>query len=218
MQNTAAANPAGRILPTLRLTRYNIGMSTTPRTILVCVTGGIAAYKVCDVVSKLVQGGAIVNVAMTQEATHFVGPTTFQALTNRPVQTTLWSPADASGADTIPHINLAQSADLVVVAPATANIIAKLAAGIADELVSTLLLAAHPKRIVMAPAMNEAMWKHPATQRNCQTVLDWGVTFVGPGSGWQACRTVGAGRMAESAEILAAVQARLTAAPTVHTI
>ncbi len=186
-------------------------MSVASRTILVCVTGGIAAYKVCDVVSKLVQAGAVVNVAMTREATEFVGPTTFQALTNRSVHTTLWSEPAASGGPTIPHINLAQSADLVLVAPATANIIAKLAAGVADELISTLLLAAETGRVLMAPAMNEAMWNHPATQRNCKTVLDWGVTFVGPGSGWQACRTVGAGRMADPPEILAAVETRLVA-------
>lgn len=175
--------------------------------ILVCVTGGIAAYKVCEVVSKLVQSGAGVSVAMTAEATHFVGPTTFAALTNRPVQTTLWSPTDSP--QTIPHIQLAQKADLILVAPATANCIAKLAQGIADELVSTLLLAADPKRVLLAPAMNQGMWSHPATQRNISQIQTDGITLIGPNSGWQACRDVGAGRMSEPGEILETIRKHL---------
>lgn len=178
----------------------------TKRTILVCLTGGIAAYKVCEVVSKLVQAGAGVHVAMTAEAQHFVGPTTFQALTGNAVATTLWNPSEATP---IPHINLAQGADLILVAPATANILAKLAQGIADELVSTLLLAAPPARLLLAPAMNQEMWLHPATQRNVATLAEWGIARVGPATGWQACRTIGPGRMSEPAEILAAVEAKL---------
>lgn len=185
------------------------------RQILVCVTGGIAAYKVCEVVSKLVQAQAAVDVAMTAEATQFVGPVTFQALTNRAVHTTLWTPTEGAGGKPIPHINLAQAADLVLVAPATANILGKLANGIADDLVSTLLMAADPKRVLVAPAMNEAMWGHPAVKRNCESALSFGVSFVGPGSGWQACRTVGAGRMSEPADILAAVEAKLATLPGV---
>ena len=161
--------------------------------ILLCVTGGIAAYKVCEVASRLVQRGADVHVAMTAEALQFVGAMTFQALTGHAVATSLWDAQDAGGP--VPHIALAQNADLVIVAPATANVIAKLAHGVADDLVPTLLLAAEPKRILMAPAMNEQMWNHPATQANCKTVAAYGVELVGPGSGWQACRTVGAGRM-----------------------
>jgi len=122
------------------------------RSILVCVCGGIAAYKVCDVVSKLVQAGAAVTVAMTDEALHFVGATTFQALSANPVYTDLWTHVETKDPQ---HIRLAQKSDLVLVAPATANIMAKMAHGIADELVSTLLLAADPKHIVIAPAMNE---------------------------------------------------------------
>ncbi len=174
--------------------------------ILICITGGIAAYKVCEVVSRLNQAGAIINVAMTDEAQKFIGPTTFQALTGRPVATTLWHPSEANP---IPHINLAQQADMILVAPATANIIAKLACGIADELVSTLLLAANPKRVYMAPSMNEQMWDHPATQRNLKTVRDYGVTYFGPASGWQACGTVGVGRMIEAAEIIEQVKEAL---------
>jgi phosphopantothenoylcysteine decarboxylase/phosphopantothenate--cysteine ligase len=183
------------------------------REILVCVTGGIAAYKVCDVVSKLVQAGAGVAVAMTAEAAHFVGPTTLAALSNRPVSTTLWAGAEGTGGGggaQIPHIQLAQQADLVLVAPATANILAKLAHGIADELVSTLLLAAEPQRVLLAPAMNQGMWSHPATRRNVARVLEDGASIVGPGTGWQACRDIGAGRMSEPSEILEAVRAHLT--------
>lgn len=179
------------------------------RQILVCVCGGIAAYKVCDVVSKLVQARAAVIVAMTKEAQQFVGATTFQALTNRPVHTDLW----ANDQHDVQHIKLAQGADLVVVAPCTANMLGKMANGIADDLVSTLLMAAEPKRVLAAPAMNEQMWQHPATQRNAKQVFGDGVQFVGPGAGWQACRTVGVGRMSESAEILAAIENKLATMP-----
>jgi phosphopantothenoylcysteine decarboxylase/phosphopantothenate--cysteine ligase len=176
------------------------------RQVLICVCGGIAAYKVCDVVSKLVQRGASVQVTMTAEAQHFVGATTFQALTARPVYTDLWTNLDAQDPQ---HIRLAQKSDLIVVAPATANVIAKMAHGLADDLISTLLLAANPRQILCAPAMNEAMWNHPATQRNCKTVVETGVELIGPGSGWQACRTVGQGRMSEAAEIVQRVEQRL---------
>ena len=176
------------------------------RSILVCVCGGIAAYKVCDVVSKLAQARANVTVAMTAESLHFVGATTFQALSANPVYTDLWTHVDAKDPQ---HIRLAQHADLILVAPCTANMLAKMANGIADELVSLLLLAADPKRVVAAPAMNEGMWNHPATQRNAKRVFEDGVQFVGPGTGWQACRTNGVGRMVEAAEILAWVGEKL---------
>lgn len=175
--------------------------------ILLCVTGGIAAYKVCEVASKLTQAGASVHVAMTAEATQFVGAVTFQALTQNPVATTLWHVNETMP---IPHVNLAQSVDLILVAPATANIIAKYACGIADELVSSLLLAADPKRVYIAPAMNEQMWNHPATQRNLKTVHEYGVTYIGPANGWQACGTVGVGRMVEASEIIEVVKKVLT--------
>ena len=189
------------------------------RTILVCVCGGIAAYKVCELVSKLVQAGASVSVAMTAEALHFVGPTTFQALTANPVATDLWASDSTqhsalSTQHSVSHIALAQKCDLIVVAPCTANMLGKMAHGLADELVSTLLLAAEPKRILIAPAMNEQMWNHPATQRNAKQVFADGVQFVGPGTGWQACRTIGIGRMSEPAEILEAIAVKLAALTT----
>jgi phosphopantothenoylcysteine synthetase/decarboxylase len=180
--------------------------SAKSSSVLVCVCGGIAAYKVCDVVSKLVQAGVAVEVAMTEAAQKFVGAVTFQALSARPVITDMWSATDTTDPQ---HIRLARHADAILVAPATANAIGHLAQGLADDLVSTLLLAADPKRVILAPAMNEAMWNHPAVQANIATVQGFGVTLVGPGSGWQACRTVGVGRMSEPAEILTAVHARL---------
>jgi len=176
------------------------------RSILVCVCGGIAAYKVCDIVSKLAQARATVTVAMTEESLHFVGATTFQALTANTVYTDLWTHVDGKDPQ---HIRIAQQSDLILVAPCTANTLAKMANGIANDLVSTLLLAADPKRVVIAPAMNESMWNHPATQRNAKRVFDDGVQFIGPGAGWQACRTVGVGRMSEPKEILEAVEAKL---------
>ncbi len=175
--------------------------------ILVCVCGGIAAYKVCDVVSKLAQAQASVTVAMTTEAQQFVGPTTFQALTANTVYTDLFTAIEGKDPQ---HIRLAQNADLILVAPCTANTLAKMAHGLANDLVSTLLLAADPRKVVIAPAMNEGMWNHPATQRNAKRVLDDGIQFIGPGSGWQACRTIGVGRMSESAEIIDYIMQKLS--------
>jgi phosphopantothenoylcysteine decarboxylase/phosphopantothenate--cysteine ligase len=177
------------------------------RKILVCVCGGIAAYKVCDVVSKLAQAQAHVTVAMTSEAQQFVGPTTFQALTAQAVYTDLWAHVEAKDPQ---HIRLAKEADLIVVAPCTANMLGKMANGIADDLVSVLLLAADPRKVVIAPAMNEGMWNHPATQRNAKRIFDDGIQFIGPGSGWQACRAVGTGRMSEPSEILEWIGNKLT--------
>lgn len=176
---------------------------------VVCVTGGIAAFKTAALVSALVQAGCAVDVAMTRNARRFVGPLTFRALTGRKVFTSAWS--DADGAD-IQHLKLTSETDLVVVAPATANIIGKLAGGLADDLVSALLLgAACP--ILMAPAMNTRMWQHPAVQRNVQFLTASGVTLIGPHDGWLACRDVGPGRMSEVNEVFDAVAARLTAHP-----
>lgn len=181
-------------------------MNLKNRTILVCVCGGIAAYKVCEVVSKLAQAGASVRVAMTAEAQKFVGVATFQALTANPVYTDLWISPEGRDPQ---HIRLAQKEDLIVVAPCTANMMGKMAQGIADELVSTLLLAADPKKVVIVPAMNEGMWNHPATQRNAARLREDGVEAIGPGTGWQACGTVGVGRMSEPKEILEWVERRL---------
>lgn len=175
--------------------------------VLVCVTGGIAAYKTAALVSALVQRGCGVTTAMTRAARRFVGPTTFEALTGRPVATSMWRRHNAGE---IQHLTLTERADLVVVAPATANIIGKLAGGIADDLVSTLLLGADCP-VLIAPAMNARMWANPATQRNIQFLRECGYAFVGPDEGWQACRAVGPGRMSEPEAILAAISASLPA-------
>lgn len=168
----------------------------TGKTVLLGVTGGIAAYKSCILVRLLQKHGARVKVVMSDHATEFVGPLTFRALTHEPVAIGLFD--DPS--DPIHHISLAQEPDLVIVAPATANIIAKMAQGIADDLISTTLLAT-PRPILVAPAMNTGMWKAPATQRNVQTLQSRGVHVVGPGSGYLACGDVDSGRMSEPEDI-----------------
>lgn len=175
--------------------------------IVVGVTGGIAAYKVCEVVSKLVQRGAGVTVAMTRSARRFVGQTTFRALTARRVLTSMWS-ADQPG--DVQHIQVTDTADLMLVAPATANLLAKVAAGIADDLVTTLIVSA-ASPVIMAPAMNARMWANPIVQRNATTLAELGYRMVAPHEGWLACRTVGPGRMAEPDEIVDAVVAVLLA-------
>jgi phosphopantothenoylcysteine decarboxylase/phosphopantothenate--cysteine ligase len=173
-----------------------------PREILVGVTGGIAAYKTAALVSELVQGGAGVTVVMSKCARQFIGAATFRALTGRAVATRSFDP-DAHPLG--PHIELARQAEILCIAPATANFIAKAAQGIADDLLSTLLLSfAGP--IVLAPAMNKEMWAKPAVQRNVAQLRADGVHLVGPSEGWQSCRDRGVGRMAESAEIAAALR------------
>lgn len=178
--------------------------------VVVCVCGGIAAYKTAQLVSQLVQSGVGVTVAMTQNAQRFVCPLTFRALTARTVYTNAWE-ADAN-AD-IQHLKLSEAADLILVAPATANILGKLANGIADDLISALLLGAECP-VLLAPAMNTRMWEHPATQRNVaflrQTVR---AILVGPDAGWLACREVGPGRMSEPHELVQAVHAQLVLRP-----
>jgi phosphopantothenoylcysteine decarboxylase/phosphopantothenate--cysteine ligase len=182
--------------------------------VLVCVTGGIAAYKTAALVSALVQQGAGVTVAMTRNARRFVGPVTFEALTGRPVASSMWRRRAAAD---IQHLTLSETTDLIVVAPATANIMGKLASGIADDLVSTLLLGAECP-VVLAPAMNTRMWRHPAIQRNVAWLRENGYTLVGPEEGWQACGAVGPGRMSEPETLLAEMQKQLlTAPPRLHT-
>lgn len=172
------------------------------RRIIVGVCGGIAAYKACTLVSRLAQGGAQVTVAMTEAATHFVGPVTFQALSARPVYTSPWQHTEAHDPQ---HIALATSADAMVIAPCTMDAMARLATGRADDVVVLIASAIDPRRtpILLAPSMNEVMWNQASTQRNARTLADDGFRFVGPGQGWQACRHVGAGRMSEPEEILA---------------
>jgi len=178
--------------------------------VLVCVCGGIAAYKVCEVVSKLVQRGAGVTVAMTRSARKFVGPTTIQALTGRRVLTGLWSADDP---DDVQHIAMTGAADLVLVAPATANIIGKIASGIADDVVTTLVISA-ASPVVLAPAMNDRMWANAIVQSNVAALKKHGYTLVGPGEGWLACRSIGPGRMAEPTEILETVVGKLNSQST----
>jgi phosphopantothenoylcysteine decarboxylase/phosphopantothenate--cysteine ligase len=171
------------------------------REIVVGVTGGIAAYKTAMVVSRLVQAGSGVSVVMTASAAKFVTPLTFQTLTGRPVHTDLFaSPGEYHG----DHIALAERAELVVVAPATANCLAKLAHGVADDLLSTTLLAIDAP-LLFAPAMNSRMWQHPAVQANVKTLRERGVRFIGPEEGRLACGTTGPGRMAEPEDILAEI-------------
>jgi len=166
--------------------------------VLVGVTGGIAAYKVCEVVSRLVQRGAGVTVAMTRSARRFVGRVTFQALSGRRVLTSLWQ--DDPPGD-VQHIGLTGTADLLLVAPATANVIGKIASGMADDLLTTLVVSAGSP-VLLAPAMNDRMWANPLVQRNVRTLNDHGYAFVGPASGWLACRSVGPGRMAEAGDVV----------------
>jgi phosphopantothenoylcysteine decarboxylase/phosphopantothenate--cysteine ligase len=175
------------------------------RELLVGVTGGIAAYKTAALVSRLVQSGAGVSVAMTEAATWFVGPTTFSALTGRTVSCSMF---DDPQHPLAAHIELAERADLLCVAPATANFLAKAALGVADDLLSTLYLAfAGP--VLVAPAMNAEMWKKPSVQRNVAQLREDGVHLVDPGEGWLSCRTRGPGRMADPDEIYAAIQRHL---------
>ncbi len=173
--------------------------------ILVGVCGGIAAYKVADLVSKLVQAGARVTVCMTENAQRFVGTTTFQALSHRPVHTTMWQ---AQGDMVMDHLQLSEMADLLLIAPATANIIAKAACGICDDLVSTMICASACP-VVFAPAMNTRMWENPITQGNVAKLKDAGHRFIGPEAGFLAERTVGMGRMAEPETILTQLAAIL---------
>src|SRR5688572_32219132 len=168
------------------------------REIIVGVCGGIAAYKVADVVSKLVQLGAGVTVVMTAEAQKFVTPLTFEALSARPVRTATFDLVDTSDPQ---HIGLTERADLMLVAPATANVIAKVAHGLCDDLVS-LMIAASACPVVFAPAMNNRMWEHPVAQENVAKLQAIGYRFIGPEPGWLACRNVGVGRMSEPGKIV----------------
>ena len=179
--------------------------------ILLIISGGIAAYKSLELIRLLKKAGLAVRVVMTKSAHEFVTPLTAGALSGDKVYSELFDLTDETE---MGHIMLSRQADLVVVAPATANILAKLAHGLADDLASTLLLATD-KPVLMAPAMNVRMWHHKATQRNLATLKDDGVLFVGPDEGDMACGEFGLGRMSEPEAILAAIQGHLTAQATV---
>lgn len=168
------------------------------REALLAVTGGIAAFKAATIASRLVQRGCGVTVAMTRAARRFIAPLTFRALTGRPVYTSIWhteNPADQQ------HLTLTERADVFIIAPATADIIGRIAAGLGDDLVATLALSvAGP--VLIAPAMNTRMWENPIVQRNLNALRALGWQVVEPGEGWLACRTIGKGRMAEPEEIV----------------
>ena len=181
------------------------GTNQAPRVALF-VTGGIAAYKACEVLRGLQKGGCDVRVCMSANATKLVGPTTFEALSGHHVTLGIFG----DGETPIPHIELSEWADLALVCPATANVIAKMAAGIADDAVSTTLVACSCP-VVVAPAMNVHMWQNPATQANVKTLVSRGVQVVGPATGRLACGDVGAGKLEDVSVIVAAALARVRA-------
>lgn len=201
-------------------------MELQDKSIVLGVTGGIAAYKAAELCRLLVKAGAHVQVAMTEAATHFVTPTTFQALSGRAVFVDQWDPRMPNG---MAHIDLSRRADCILVAPASADFVARVALGLADDLLTTLVLA-RDCPLLAAPAMNRQMWENPATRRNVATLLGDGVRILGPASGEQACGEVGAGRMLEPDEIfeemlaffvpkvLAGCRVLLTAGPTFEAI
>jgi phosphopantothenoylcysteine decarboxylase / phosphopantothenate---cysteine ligase len=170
--------------------------------LVVGMTGGIAAYKVCEFTRRLLDAGATVQVVMTSGAQQFVTLTTMQALSGRPVVTDQWDHASTDNA--MPHIALTRNADAIVVAPATAHFMAKLAHGLADDLLTTLALARDRIRtpLLIAPAMNVEMWENPATQRNAAQLATDGITLLGPAQGAQACGESGYGRMLEAEQLL----------------
>jgi phosphopantothenoylcysteine decarboxylase len=174
----------------------------TARRIILGVSGGIAAYKTAIVASKLIQAGHHVQVAMTQAAVEFIGPATFAALCGSPPVLDINDSRYPLGA----HIELAQQADLLIVAPATARLIASCALGLSDDLISTLYLCMTAP-VLFAPAMSDVMWSKPAVQRNIEQLRTDGVHIVGPEEGWLSCRRVGQGRMSEPESILNAIEA-----------
>ena len=181
-------------------------MTLADRRVLVGMSGGIACYKACELVRQLRQAGAAVHVVMTENARQFVTPLTVQTLAGSPVATDTF---DLTQESTIGHIRLADTADVVVLAPATANLIAKMTHGIADDLLTTVLLATRAP-IVVAPAMNVHMWEHAATQENIQILTRRGLRIVGPASGSLACGYEGAGRLADPMEIVEAAIVAVT--------
>ena len=180
-------------------------MTATSAKLLVGITGGIAAYKGADLVRRLMERGCTIDVVMTDAACRFITPATLQALSGRPVYTDMWDSRIANG---MPHIDLSRDKAAIVVAPATADFLAKLAHGLCDDLLSTLCVARECPLIV-APAMNRQMWEHPATRRNVQQLQRDGVIILGPASGDQACGEVGMGRMLEAVDLADAVVAQL---------
>ncbi len=178
------------------------------RRVIVGLSGGIACYKVAQVVSRLVQTDIEVTVAMTDAATRFVTPLTFEALSGRAVYSSQWQHVESHDPQ---HISLARAADLMLIAPCTMDMLAKLAHGRTDDVVSLIASAVDwsHQPMLIAPSMNEVMWNQPSTQRNLAQVKSDGCEIIEPGEGWQACRTNGRGRLAEPDIILDAVMAKL---------
>jgi len=199
MEGRAIANTANQDGPNQAL---------AGRRVIVGLSGGIACYKVANVVSALTQQGAEVTVAMTDAATRFVTPLTFQALSGRPVYTSQWEHIESQDPQ---HISLARAANVMIIAPCTMDMLAKLAHGETDDVVSLIASAVDRRRqpVLLAPSMNETMWLQPATQRNLEQLRADGFMIIDPDRGWQACRTEGVGRMAEPHNLLAAVIAAL---------
>lgn len=195
------------------------------KSIVLGITGGVAAYKAAELARLLIKQNVAVQVAMTESACHFITPLTLQALTGKPVLTSQWNELDNGMA----HINLSRAADAIVIAPATADFISKLAHGVADDLLSTMCLARNCP-LLIAPAMNKQMWENPATQRNIKSLIVDGVIVLGPDNGVQACGEEGLGRMLEAEQLakyiiasfqprlLAGVKVLLTAGPTYEAI
>jgi phosphopantothenoylcysteine decarboxylase len=181
-------------------------MAVAGRELIVGVCGGVAAYKTAALVSQLVQQGAGVSVVMTEAAQRFVGRATFEALTGRAVLSEMFGQPDHPLG---PHIDLANRGEMLCVAPATANFLAKAAIGLADDLLSTLVLA-FGGPILVAPAMNAQMWTSPAVTRNIKQLRDDGVMVVGPEAGWLSCRQQGMGRMASPEAIFSAIDGAIT--------
>jgi len=173
-------------------------MNLTHKKILLGIAGGIAAYKACELVRRLRDAGAEIRVVMTKNATRFVTPLTLQALSGNPVRVSMW---DEEHEAAMGHIELARWADAILIAPASADLIARLAAGMANDLLSTLCLASEAP-LLLAPAMNRVMWAHPATQANVHTLTQRGACMLGPASGGQACGEIGEGRMMEPMELV----------------
>ena len=176
----------------------------TKKIILLGITGGIAAYKSADIASKLVRQDFLVDVVMTDAATRFITPLTLKTITHRNVHVSQWADYEPKP----DHISLASRCDIAVIAPATANTIAKIAHGIADNLLTSTLLALKAPLLV-APAMNSFMWKNPITQQNIQVLRDRNIEIIEPATGRLACGTEGTGRMADTDEILAVIQRKI---------
>jgi phosphopantothenoylcysteine decarboxylase/phosphopantothenate--cysteine ligase len=183
----------------------SVSANSTKKRVLLVVSGSIACYRACEVIS-LLRDTCDTRVVMTPSATQFVTPLTFEALTGHPA---LWQQFGAEAAPYTVHIDLSRDNDLVLICPATANLLGKYALGLADDLASTVLLSLEAKPVLIAPAMNHRMWRNPAVVQNCQTLRDRGCEFIDPESGHLACGEVGEGRLASPEAIAAAVRKKL---------